>query len=94
MLQGHTMHTGPFDANQWQRQCQAAYDLCGKRAQTPMHHMFLFSQCIDDALGDLDAAHQGLGIQIAQGFGYETTEERHAYVGWFIHHASEAALSA
>jgi len=87
------MHISPFNANQWQSQCQAAYDACGKRAQTPMHHLFLFSQCIDDALGELHPAHQAMGLQIAQGFGYESSEERHAYVGWFAQHVAETALS-
>ena len=81
-----------FNANAWQRVCQASYDRCGKRAQTPMHHMFLFSQAIDEALVTLDVAHQPQGIRIAQGFGYESHEERTAYVGWFTQHLAEPAM--
>ena len=81
-----------FNATAWQRLCQASYDLCGKRAQTPMHHMFLFSQTMDEALKTLDATHLSQGTRIAQGFGYESFEERTEYVGWFAQHFAEPAM--
>ena len=83
-----------FNASAWQTLCQACYDRCGKRAQTPMHHMFLFSQTMDEALKRLDAAHLSQGTRIAQGFGYESHEERSAYVNWFSQHHAEPTLRA
>ena len=81
-----------FNANLWQSLCQDTYDRCGKRAQTPMHHLFLFSQSMDEELLQLDSTFVQQAISIAQGFGYESSKERTEYIGWYTQHLAEAAM--
>ena len=81
------MASAIFDRNAWQATCQRVMDHCLEQAFTPMHRLFLFSQSIDEALMGIDRDNQDQAIVIAQGFGYESWQERSEYVDWYTSHA-------
>lgn len=76
-----------FDKNAWQTTCQQLMDASMGHAFTPMHRLFLFSQSIDEALMGIHRDSLASAIAIAQGFGYESWQERSEYVDWFTTHA-------
>jgi len=81
-----------FDKNAWQATCQHLMNASVDQAFTPMHRLFLFSQSIDEALMGVDRDSLATAIAIAQGFGYESWQERSEYVDWFTTHAESASL--
>ena len=84
------MASTAFDKNAWQATCQQLMDTSVDQAFTPMHRLFLFSQSIDEALMGIDRDSLSNAIAIAQGFGYESWQERSEYVDWFTTHAESA----
>lgn len=81
-----------FDKHAWQITCQQLMDASMDQAFTPMHRLFLFSQAVDEALMGIHRDSLPNAISIAQGFGYESWQERSEYVDWFTTQADASKV--
>ena len=72
----------PFDAQSWERLCDASAVRCAQRCLTPIHFVLILGQELDDQMRQVGNRHLAQATAIARKFGYETRDERRALKSW------------